>query len=211
MADLQIIGGAPSNFVWVTRVVCIEKGVPYTHVQAMAHTPEVDAIHPFGKIPVMRHGDVTLCETRAIIGYIDAVFPGKPLLPREPVAAARAEQWLSLINTTIDQVCMRQYVVQYAFPSGPEGKPDRARIEAALPGIRQQVEWLDEQLTSEFALPPAFSAVDADLVPILHYLTFWPESAAMLREAPRAGAYLARMLEHPSIRASAPPPRPKQA
>ena len=65
MADLQIIGGSPSNFVWVTRIFCTEKGVPYKHVQAMPHTPEVDAIHPFGKVPVMRHGDVTLCESRA--------------------------------------------------------------------------------------------------------------------------------------------------
>ena len=84
MAELQIIGGPQSNFVWTTRIVCAEKGVPYQHISVMPHTPEVDAIHPFGKIPVMRHGDVTLCESRAIISYIDRTFDGPSLTPRDP-------------------------------------------------------------------------------------------------------------------------------
>jgi len=92
MADLQIIGGSPSNFVWVTRILCTEKGVPYQHVQALPHTPEVDAIHPFGKIPVMRHGDVTLCESRAICRYIDSVFDGPSLMPSEPVIIAASSE-----------------------------------------------------------------------------------------------------------------------
>ena len=85
MAELQIIGGPQSNFVWATRIFCTEKGVPYQHVVALPHTPEVDAIHPFGKIPVMRHGDVTLCESRAIISYVDRSFEGPSLMPRDPV------------------------------------------------------------------------------------------------------------------------------
>jgi glutathione S-transferase len=68
MAELQIIGGPASNFVWMCRIACIEKGVPYSVVSVMPHTPEVDAIHPLGKIPAICHGDVTLCESRAICG-----------------------------------------------------------------------------------------------------------------------------------------------
>jgi glutathione S-transferase len=62
MPELQIIGAPQSNYVCTTRITCLEKGVPYTLVTAAPHTPEADAIHPFGKIPVMRHGDVTLSE-----------------------------------------------------------------------------------------------------------------------------------------------------
>jgi glutathione S-transferase len=39
MAELQIIGGPQSNFVWTTRIVCAEKGVPYQHVPVLPHTP----------------------------------------------------------------------------------------------------------------------------------------------------------------------------
>jgi glutathione S-transferase len=66
MSELQIIGAPQSNYVWVVRIACHEKGVPYTLVPVMPHTPEVDAIHPLGKIPVLRHGNVTLAESRAI-------------------------------------------------------------------------------------------------------------------------------------------------
>src|SRR5690349_9225724 len=43
MSDLQIIGAPASNFVWVTRLACAEKGVPYTLVPTPPHTPEVNA------------------------------------------------------------------------------------------------------------------------------------------------------------------------
>src|SRR5215510_5839888 len=102
MPELQIIGAPQSNYVCVVRIACLEKGVPYTLAPAIPHSPEVDAIHPFGKIPVMRHGDVTLSESRAICFYIDHSFDGPPLVPRNPAEGARAEQWISIVNTHFD-------------------------------------------------------------------------------------------------------------
>ena len=75
MSTLEIIGAAPSNYVWVCRIACVEKGVACELKEARPHTPDVDAIHPMGRIPVMRHGDVSLFESRAICAYSDRVFP----------------------------------------------------------------------------------------------------------------------------------------
>src|SRR5580692_3641342 len=102
MTELEIIGAPQSNYVRSVRIACEEKGVAYKLSAIRPHTPDVDAIHPFGKIPVMRHGDVVLCETKAICSYVDLAFEGPPLIPRDPVGAARTEQWISLINTGID-------------------------------------------------------------------------------------------------------------
>ncbi len=126
MPELQIIGAPQSNYVWVARIACTEKDVPYTLVPVLPHSPEVDAIHPFGKIPAMRHGDVTLCESRAISFYIDHAFAGPPLAPRDPVAGARTEQWISLVNTHIDPLLVRQYLGAYFFPGTPDGEPNHA-------------------------------------------------------------------------------------
>ncbi len=202
MAELEIIGVPFSNFVWAVRACCAAKGVPYRLNPARPHSPEVLAIHPFGKIPALRHGEVTLFETRAIIGYIDAVFPGPKLLPQDPVAMARAEAWLSLVNTTIDQVCMRQFIVPLVF-----GKVERGAVAPAVAALEKQVAWLETQLTGDFVLPMGFSAVDADLVPILHYINTQPEGAAAIAAAPKVAAYLQRLLAHPAMLASAPPPR----
>ena len=81
MANLQIIGVPQSNFVWVVRMACAKKGVPYDLVPARPHSPEIDAVHPLGRIPGMRHGDLKLFESKAIATYIDRAFPGRKLFP----------------------------------------------------------------------------------------------------------------------------------
>ena len=81
MPDVEIIGFAPSTYTRAARMVCEEKSIPYELTAARPHAPEVTAIHPFGKIPVMRHGDFELCESKAIATYLDLVFPGPRLIP----------------------------------------------------------------------------------------------------------------------------------
>ena len=90
-------------------VSCHEKRVPYTLVPVMPHTAEVDAIHPLGKIPALRHGDLTLGESRAICFYIDHAFEGPPLVSRDPAEGARTEQWISIVNTHFDVLVARPY------------------------------------------------------------------------------------------------------
>src|SRR4051812_40950946 len=53
-----------------------EKGLPY-HLTALApgqhKSPEHLERHPFGRIPVLDHGDFRLYETQAILRYLDAI------------------------------------------------------------------------------------------------------------------------------------------
>jgi len=210
MAKLQIIGAPQSNFVWGCRIVCGEKGVPYELTAAFPHTPVVDAIHPYGKIPAMRHGDVTLCESRAIYYYIDHAFPGTPLSPRDPVGGAQVEQWLSLVNTTIDPVLLRQYGVAYFFPGTPDGSPNRTAIDAVLPKLETHFQLLDRSVAKTGHLVgSSLTLADVNLVPILYYMSRLPESGEMLGRCSSLKAYLDRMLQRPSIAETIPPPMPK--
>ena len=182
MPELEIIGAPQSNYVCAVRIACREKGVSYTLVPARPHSPEVDAVHPFGKIPAMRHGEVTLCESRAIYSYIDNAFPGPPLLPREPVAAARAEQWISLVNTAIDPVL-------------PEMERHFALLDGAVAATGHLV-------------GDGLTLADINLLPILFYMDKLPESGAMLRQATHLDAYFRRHAARPSFQEAAPPPFP---
>ena len=208
MAELQIIGGAASNFVWMCRIACLEKGVPYSVVSVMPHTPEVDAIHPLGKIPAMRHGDVTLCESRAICFYIDRMFPGPSLMPADPVTAAQVEQWLSIVCTAVDPVFLRQYFGAYVFPGTPDGKPDRARIDAALPTMEPLFAVLDRATASGYLASGSFSLADMCLMPILYYMSKSPESSAMLAKSPALKTYFDRHIERKSVRETMPTAMP---
>jgi glutathione S-transferase len=205
MAELQIMGGPQSNFVWTTRIVCVEKGVPYQHLSAMPHTPEVDAIHPFGKIPVMRHGDVTLCESRAIISYIDRTFDGPSLMPRDPVAAAQVEQWLSIVCTTLDPLWLRQYYAAYVLAVRGNGVIDRSRIDAAIPKMEPQFAVMDRAVAKTGHLVgESFTLADAYLTPIVFYMNAVPESAALMAKACHLKAYLDRQMARKSVQQTKP-------
>jgi glutathione S-transferase len=209
MATLETIGAPQSNFVRTARIACMEKGVPYTLSPARPHTPEVDAIHPFGKIPVMRHGDVTLCETKAICTYVDLAFEGPPLIPRDAIGAARAEQWISLVNTGFDLVFARQYLLAYFFSGLPDGAPDRAKIDAALPRMREMFALLDSELGGRSHLAgDGFTLADAFLLPLIHYMRQMPESSEIMRASPHVAAWFDRVVARPSGRETEPPPMP---
>ena len=206
MAELQIIGAAPSNFVWVTRIACVEKGVPYTHVQVMPHTPEVDVIHPLGKIPAMRHGDVTLCESRAIIRYIDRAFDGPSLTPRDPVAAARVEQWTSILCTATDPLLLRQYYALYVMAARSGGNPDRAAVEELVTKMEPHFAMLDSAVSGTGHLVgDSFTLADAYLTPILHYMNAVPEGGALLGRSGRLKTYYDRHAARQSVQQTKPP------
>lgn len=57
--------------------------------------------HPFGKIPILHHGDLILYETLAITRYIDDRFDGPPLQPDDPAGRARMNQVVSIVDTQV--------------------------------------------------------------------------------------------------------------
>ncbi len=209
MAKLEIIGVPQSTYVRVVRMVCEEKGVPYELKAAPPHSPEIDAIHPFGKVPGMRHGDVELCESKAIASYIDRAFGGPKVIPDDPKQAGQVEQWVSMINTTIDPVMVRAYLLNYVFPKGPGGAPDRAAIEGALPAMRKQADILDKAVAKTGHLAGnGFTLADIDLMPILFYVRQFPEGGEIIKSTKNLEGYFAKHSARPSFKNTMPPPPP---
>src|SRR5260370_39356366 len=211
MYELQIIGAPQSNYVWACRIACGEKGVPYDLVAVFPHTPEVDAIHPFGKIPVMRHGAVELCESRAICRYIDDVFAGPKPVPSDPVKAAQVEQWVSIVNTHIDPVWLRQYLRAYVFPKTADGSPERHTIDAALPAMERQFAVMDKAVATGHLVGDGFTLADMNFIPIVFYMSTRPESSALLGRNANLSRYLERHLGRPSVQETRPQQSPGAA
>ena len=207
MSMVQIFGVAFSSYVWMVRMVCEEKRVPYELVPAGLRSEEIHAIHPFGKMPVMRHGDLGLCESKAISTYIDKSFPGPKLIPEDPRGAAEVEKWISLVNTAIDPCMIRTYVIAHLIPKGANGQPDRAVIEGALPTMQKQIDVLDGAVArTGYLVADGFSLADINLLPVLHFVQQCPEGNDMVRSAKSLRDYFARHSERPSFQSTMPQP-----
>src|SRR5271169_2257296 len=210
MANVEIIGFAPSTYVRVARMVCEEKAIPYDLKPAAPHSPDVAAIHPFGKIPVMRHGDFELCESKAIATYLDLSFPGPKLIPTDPRHAALTEQWVSLVNTKMDGTLVRTYLLNYIFPKGSDGSPDRKVIDAVVPAVEQEIDLLDRAVAKGgYLAGDSFTLADINVMPILAYLKNFPESGSAIAAAKSLSAYYDRLAARPSFQKTTPPPRPQ--
>lgn len=101
MSTIELYFAKASTFAQRTRVVLLEKGVDFTSIEIdLQNKPEgYTQISHYGKVPAIKHGDLTLYESAIINEYLDEVFPEPPLLPRDPRAKAIARIWIDYANT----------------------------------------------------------------------------------------------------------------
>jgi glutathione S-transferase len=207
MTKPEIIGSIRSTYTRAVCVVCEEKGIDYTLTEVALGAPELRAIHPFGKMPVLRHGDVALFESAAIAEYLDRSFEGPALFPSDLRRTALTAQWVSFVNTVIDRSFVRTYL--YAYIATSDGKPDRAAIDRVMPEVRAQLAVLDQTVAATGHLvDDVFTYADINLLVILDRLRLPPEGAQALADAPRVAAYLARHAARQSFVSTASPPPP---
>ncbi len=206
MAKLEIIGIPQSTYTRVVRMAAEEKGVDYDLVVETPHSDAVNAINPTGKVPVMRHGDVELFESKAIADYIDRTFDGPKLAPDDAKAAAEVEKWVSYVNTVADKTMIRDYLFAYLFPKTDDGTPDRAIIDTSMEAMSGQIAALDKAVAKTGYLAGGkYTVADMNLLPILAYIRNFPEAKEQLDKAANLTAYYERHASRPSFVNTVPP------
>lgn len=183
-----------------------EKGIDAGFIDARPHTPEINAIQPFGKIPVMRHDGLELGESRAIAFYIDGLGAQNPLVSCDLAGAAHAEQWIMHFHTEYVPAMLARYIVPHFFPQGPDGTPHRGVINAALPALEKSIAVLERQLDGRDYLAGEFTLADIFFAPTLHYVSTLPEGTQLFAASPRLTTFLARIASRPAFKATFPPP-----
>lgn len=199
--NVVVVGSSISPYTRAVRMALAEKGVAYTLKPVAPHAPEADAIHPFGRIPAMYDGPLQFYETRAILRYIDEAFDGPSLMPMGGVTSrARAEQWYSAMDDYGYDAIVRRYILQYMFPSGEGGQPNRAIIDAALPDIDRVLATLEAGYGHrDFLVGNGPCIADYLAAPLLYSLSQMPEGPALLARYPNVQRALAVMQARPSF------------
>ncbi len=104
-----IHGARPSPFVRKVIVFAAEKGIPI-EVQMAGFGQGAEGYRngsPFGKIPALEDGDFLLCDSTAIVTYMDALHPGEEMIPAEPKARARTIWYEEFGDTVLQAAGMK--------------------------------------------------------------------------------------------------------
>jgi glutathione S-transferase len=213
MSEFVVYGVPGSPFMRSVEVALREKGASYrVHVLGPGDgkKPEHLARHPFGRIPVLDHGDFRLYETQAILRYIDDVIPSPALTPSDPRLAARMNQIIGINDWYFFPKVAA--VIVFNRIVGPKllGTPvDEAAIAAAVPQGQVCIAELDRLLgTQSYLAGDELTLADILLAPQLDFFAVTPEGRSLLAGT-RLLSWLARMNARPSMLAT-PRPQPLQ-
>jgi glutathione S-transferase len=208
IATPTLMGDYRSSYVRSARIGFAEKGIACALEPTQPQSPAILALNPFGKMPTFRCGELSLYETSAILRYLDETFPGPALMPSAPAERAKAEQWISALNCYGYPAMVRDYVLQYIFPSGPDGKPNRETIDAALPRIRKVFAALDAALGErDLLVGDAVSLPDILMAPMVAYVGAMPEGKEMLASFPNLRRATEKFCARPSYGEASQPPQ----
>ncbi|GAB3386346.1 glutathione S-transferase family protein [Azotobacter armeniacus] len=203
--SLHILGPGFSTFVRSIRLYCEEKSLDYTYgLEVDGHTialrsPEHLALHPFGKLPVLLHGERRVFETTTICRYLDEAFPQLSLQPPDLAQSVEVDQWSAALALYVDDRLVRRYLLLFVSPLQPSRPIDREAVAASEPLVIQTLELLERQLGNrEYFCGADYSMADAILTPMLDYLQRLPDSSVWLEQKPGLHDYLQRMRLRPS-------------
>jgi len=138
--------------------------------------------HPFGRVPVLEHGDFRLYETQAILRYVDAAIPGPALQPKDPKAMARMSQIANIVDWYVFPsisvgISAERLLSQMFWNRGT----DESNIAKALPEARVCIAELERlKGDAEFMAGGEASIADLMLAPHLAIFKMTPEGAEML-------------------------------
>jgi glutathione S-transferase len=208
MASIELLGLRISVYTRIARLALEEKKVDYElrEVDIFADTgppPEYLEYNPFGTIPCLKYGDFSLYETGAICRYIDEMFLGMPLQPKEPAPRARMNQIISILDSYTYRPMVWDVYVQRIVVTGSGGQADEALIAAALPTLKTVLQQIDLwRGDSEFLVGDAITLADLYAYPMLRYFIETGEGSAMLESFPRLNEWMMQMQTRASARAT---------
>ena len=129
---LVLCGSTVSNYYNKVKLALLEKGVAFTEEKVNTGSKEeaVLSATPLGKIPFIRTEHGVMCESQAILDYIEAQHPNPPLLPADPWQAAKVHELVTFIDLHLELVARELY--PKAFFGGELSEANGARIQNLL-------------------------------------------------------------------------------
>lgn len=165
-------------------------GLPFETVDvdlgAGAHKrPDFLERNAFGQVPVIEDGEVTVCDSNAIMVYLNERYAADPArwYPRDPLAAAQVQRWLSVAAGQLAAgPAVARVIVLFGLARDP------AEVIARSHDLLRVME-------RELSRRPFLAGESATLADIANYtyVAHAPEGNISLEAYPQVRAWLARI------------------
>ena len=211
MPDPIVYGFPRSTFVNIVRLILTHKDVAYQFkdLETVMGKPDHLALHPFNRVPILRHGEFIVYETSAIVAYVDDAFGGVSLTPKDIKARARMNQWISAVNNYYYPYMI--YHVTHERLVFPELQiaSDEKVVAHALPKVETALAVAERQLGhgKDFLLGDDLSIADFYLLPSTFAFSLTAEGQTMYPKFPAFCRWRERMDNLPAtqkVRAAVP-------
>jgi glutathione S-transferase len=196
-----VYGNSLSPFVRKVMIFAAEKGVPLESKSAFpgGDDPAFRAMSPFGKIPAFSDGDYLLCDSSAIVHYIEAKHPTPALIPAEAKDRGRAVWFDEFADTILLQpagkIFFNRIVAKLVGRPADLAAADEAQANELPPVLA----WLETQIpASNFLVGDAFSLADISVGTMLVNLGH-AGAAPDADKYPKLAAYRDTILARPSF------------
>lgn len=208
-----LFGATYSVYTRIARLALAEKQVRHgfeeVDIFAADGVPaDYRRLHPFARIPALRHGDLTVFQTVAISRYVDEGFPGPPLQAGDAGTRARMAQIVGILDSYAYRTMVWDVFVERVRKPVRGEAPDEGRIAAALPAAERCCAVLSEFLgQADWLVGTGDAPTLADLhaAPMFACFHAAPEGAGMLARHPRLNEWYRRMIGRASMRGTSSP------
>ncbi len=176
--------------------------LPYTFAEAGADVragAAFRALNPLGQIPVLQDGELTLCDSNAILVYLCKRYaPGSAWLPEDAIGAAAVQRWLSIAaGEVMHGPASARAITLWKVP----GDPARAAVIA-----QRLLAFMEAHLAGRSFLAAGHATI-ADLA-CYGYVAHAPEGGVALDGYPALHAWLKRVEALPAFVAMPDSPLP---
>jgi glutathione S-transferase len=196
---LKLCGFPISNYFNKVKLALLEKGIPFEEERHMTGTESMESGSPMGKVPFLRTDEGVLCESQAIVEYIEETYPNPPLYPRDPFARAKCRELIHFLELYLELPARRLYPEAYFGGSvSDEVKSSaRAQLEKGVKALTRAAKFAPFIAGAEFTY--ADCAAYATL-PLVSQTTKKIYGEDFLAQLPAVAAYLEQLRARPTVK-----------
>jgi glutathione S-transferase len=129
---LKLCGFSVSNYYNKLKIQLLEKGVAFEEdlVWVNPVDPATLLRSPMGKVPFLETPEGCITESAVCAEYIEQAYPQHPLLPTDPMAAAKVRELITYLELHIELVARELY--PQAFFGGKVSEATQERVRKQL-------------------------------------------------------------------------------